>query len=51
MKKCPGCKRKHDKIVKEQILINKNLQGCTQELELQYAKERDRHEILQRTSK
>lgn len=32
-------------------MIHTNLQRCVQDLELQFAKEKDRHEILQRTGK
>ncbi|XP_037823571.1 uncharacterized protein LOC119611950 [Lucilia sericata] len=51
LKKCPGCKRKHDKAIKEELIIHRRLQSCAQDLELQLAKEKDRNEILQRTGK
>ncbi|XP_013107082.2 immunoglobulin A1 protease autotransporter isoform X1 [Stomoxys calcitrans] len=50
-KLCPVCKKNNAKLIKKEVLINKNLQNTAQDLELKMAEEKTRREVLQKTGK
>uniref|UniRef100_A0A1A9X399 PHD-type domain-containing protein n=1 Tax=Glossina brevipalpis TaxID=37001 RepID=A0A1A9X399_9MUSC len=51
VKVCPTCKKIQEQLLEKELKKNENLEKKARDLELQLAKEQDRHEILQRTGK
>uniref|UniRef100_A0A1B0G422 PHD-type domain-containing protein n=1 Tax=Glossina morsitans morsitans TaxID=37546 RepID=A0A1B0G422_GLOMM len=51
VKLCPTCRKIQEQMLEKELKKNENLEKKARDLELQLAKERDRHDILERTGK
>uniref|UniRef100_A0A1B0A3I4 PHD-type domain-containing protein n=1 Tax=Glossina pallidipes TaxID=7398 RepID=A0A1B0A3I4_GLOPL len=51
VKLCPTCRKIEEQMLEKELKKNENLEKKARDLELQLAKERDRHDILERTGK
>uniref|UniRef100_A0A1B0B039 PHD-type domain-containing protein n=1 Tax=Glossina palpalis gambiensis TaxID=67801 RepID=A0A1B0B039_9MUSC len=51
VKLCPTCRKIQEQLLEKELKKNENLEKKARDMELQLAKERDRHDILERTGK
>uniref|UniRef100_A0A1A9VC06 PHD-type domain-containing protein n=1 Tax=Glossina austeni TaxID=7395 RepID=A0A1A9VC06_GLOAU len=51
VKLCPTCRKIQEQMLEKELKKNESLEKKARDLELQLAKERDRHDILERTGK